>query len=900
MGGVFGGDQSRADEGGVTMAIRQRLRSLLWRVPIEQEVHEELTHHAELRERELIDRGVPPDDARRLARERLENGRIEAQLARIGRQRNESWSRRDWIDEIRQDLRFAWRQCRTKPGFTVAAVLTLGIGIGATTAIFSVVHAVVLKPYAYADPDRVLLAFSKWRGNRGSWSVGNFDYFRQRLTTVEEFAADNGVSMNLADNGEPERIFGGRVTWNYHRLFGIAPAYGRTFRAEEDQPGRNKVVILSDRLWRRRFGTDPAIVGRSIRINSEPHDVVGIMPPEMDHIGDAAEAWVPIAFTPQQLAMYDEFYLTAYVRQRKDVTQQQVRDEFVRVAQGLAADHPELNRERSADVELMSAFFVGDYRTRLFVLLAAVTLVLIIACGNVANLLLARLAVRSRELAIRAAIGAGRGRIVRQVLTESLVLAVFGGAAGLAIAWWSLPALVRLAPEGVPRLETAALNGTVLAAALALVIGSALFVGLLPAWQATRRTTLTEDLGDGKGALTGSLKPWMRQLLIGAQAALVMIVLAGAALLVRSAINLQQEPIGFDTRGVLTARIALPAAQYGEPARARAAYRQVLERVQASPGVRYAALDSQAPLVGGGGSNGLFVEGKEDLIQSLSHFVTPGYFSVINNQLKAGRTFTDADIREAEFVMIINETLARAAFGNANAIGKRISCCEGGPGRPHWKTVVGVVADIKARGPAQPARPEFYLPLMQIPDVAWNWTGRSLVIVTRGDDVAAMTAAIRNAVKELDSTLPVYRIWTMEEGLRRIMAQARFNTLLMSLLASTGLVLAALGIYSVIAWLVAQRTREIGVRMALGASKRDVVRMMSVHGLKPVAIGLAVGFAGAIGATRLLQNQLFEVGPRDPVTLIATAGVLFIVAASAAAIPAWRATAIDPSSALRE
>jgi putative ABC transport system permease protein len=871
------------------MTIRKRLRSLLWRVPIEQEVHEELAHHAELRTRELIDRGVDPEEARVLARERLENGRVEAELTQIGRQRNNSWARRDWTDELRQDLRFAWRQCRTKPGFTIAAVLTLGIGIGATTAIFSVVHAVVLKPYAYVDPDRVLLAFSMFRGNRGSWSVGNFDYFRQRLTSVEDFAADVGTSMNLADNGEPERIFGGRVTGNYFRLFGIQPAYGRTFRADEDQPGRNKVVILSHRLWQRRFGADPAMVGRSIRINNEPHDVVGIMRPEMDQIGDAAEAWVPIAFTPEQLAMYDEFYLTAYARQRKDVTQQQVRDEFVRIAQSLATDHPDLNRERSADVELMSAFFIGDYRTRLLVLLAAVGLVLLIACGNVANLLLARLAVRSRELAIRAAIGAGRGRIVRQVLTESLVLAALGGIAGLAIAWWSVPALIRLAPEGVPRLDTATLNGTVLTAAVTLVIGSALFVGLLPAWQATRRTTLTEDLGDGKGALSGSLKPWMRQLLIGAQAALVMIVLAGAALLVRSAINLQQEPIGFDTRGVLTARIALPAAQYGPAA-----------RVQASPGVQFAALDSQAPLVGGGGSNGLFVEGKMDLIQSTSHFVTPGYFSVINNPLKAGRTFVATDIREAEFVMIINETLARAAFGNENPIGKRISCCEGGPGKPHWKTVVGVVADIKARGPAAAAAPEFYLPLLQIPDVAWNWTGRSLVIVTRGDDTAAMTTAIRNAVKELDPSLPVFRIWTMEEGLRRIMAQARFNTLLMSLLGSTGLVLAALGIYSVIAWLVAQRTREIGVRMALGASKADVIRMMSLHGLKPVIAGLAIGFAGALAATRLLQNQLFEIGPRDPMTLVTTAAVLLMVAAGAAAIPAWRATTIDPSAALRE
>jgi predicted permease len=883
------------------MAIRRRLRSLLWRVPVEQEVHEELAHHIELRTRELIDKGVDPVEARRQARHRIEKARVEVELTKLGRQRNQTWARRDWLGEFRQDLAFAFRQCRLKPGFTSAAVLTLALGIGATTAIFSVVHAVVLKPYGYTDPDRLLLSFSVWHGGRGGWSVGNFDYFRQRLTTVDEFAAAATTSFNLSDDGEPERVVGRRVSHNFFTLFGIPPAHGRTFLEDEDQP-RPTVVVLSDRLWRRRFGADPSLLGRKIRMNSESYDVIGVMPPEFDQLGDNAEAWIPVGFTPSQLVMYDEFYLDAYARQKNDVSFQQVRDEFARVAQLLAADHPDLNQERSADIEKLSTILVGDYRLRLLILLAAVGLVLAIACVNVANLLLARLAARSRELAIRAAIGAGRGRIVRQVLTESLVLAGLGGMAGLALAGWALPVLIRLAPEGVPRLDIAALNGQVLAAAVALVIGSAMFVGLLPAWQATRRTTFTEDLGDGKGALAGSLKPWMRQLLIGAQAAIVMVVLSGAALLVRSSINLQQEPIGFDTRGVLTARIALPAARYETPDRARTAYRQILERLQSSPGVNAAALDSQAPLVPGSGSNGLLPEGKgdRDFVLSSSHFVTPAYFSVVNNPLKAGRTFTEADTRQSEFVMIVNETLARAAFGSANPIGKRVGCCEGAPGKPHWKTVVGVVADVKSRGPAQPPRPEFYLPLMQIPDVAWGWMGRSLVILTRGDDVAAMTAAIRTSVKAVDSTLPVYRIWTMDEGLRRIMAQARFNTMLMTLLAATGLVLAALGIYSVIAWLVAQRTREIGVRMALGASKRDVIRMMSGHGLKPVIAGLAVGVAGALATTRLLQNQLFEVGPRDPLTLLGTATVLLIVGGAAAAIPAWRATGIDPSTALRD
>src|SRR5687768_619840 len=471
VGGILRRGQPRAAKRNVTMAIRRRLRSLLWRVPIEQEVREELTHHIGLRTRELIDRGMDPILAREEARRRVQNGRVEVQLTELGRQRNDAWARREWLDELRQDVSFALRQCRSYPGFTIAAVLTLAIGIGATTAIFSVVHAVVLKPYAYPEPDRVLLTFSLVRGNRGSWSVGNFNYFDERLTTTSAFAAAAGASLNLADEGQPpERVVGRRVTHDFFPLFGIAPAHGRTFTPDEDRPGHTNVVILSHRLWQRRFSGDRTIVGRSIRMNSERYDVIGIMPPEFDHIGDSAEAWLPIGFTPQQLAMFDEFYLDAYARIKPGVSIAQVNDEFVRVARELAVDQPDMNRERSAGVDLWSRFHVGDYRLRLFVLLAVVALVLLIACGNVANLLLARLAARSRELAIRAAIGAGRGRIVRQVLTESLVLASLGGIAGIIVAWWSLPILIRLAPEGVPRLDTATMNVPILGAAGAMVL----------------------------------------------------------------------------------------------------------------------------------------------------------------------------------------------------------------------------------------------------------------------------------------------------------------------------------------------------------------------------------------------------------------------------------------------
>jgi predicted permease len=884
------------------MTIRRRLQSVLWRVPVEQEVREELAHHRELRTRELVDRGWSRRAAAAEAARRVAG--VEPTLERLGDDRNRHFARREWLDELRQDLSFALRQCRMNPGFTLAAVLTLALGLGGTTAIFSVVNAVVLRPFPYSDPDRVLLAYTTWSGTPGGTSVGNFDYLRQRVTTLEQFAAIQFGNFNLADEGDPERVLGQRVTWNYFAVFGVAPLYGRTIAPEEDQPGRANVVVLSHGLWARRFGSDAGIVGRTLRMSGEPYTVIGIMPPRFDvDVSDGADLWVPIAFTPERLAMYDEHYLTLIARRRADVSLAQVNDELMRGAQGLMRDHPDFNKDRGAGAQVYSDFVVGDYRTRLFILLSAVAVVLLIACGNVANLLLARLATRSRELAIRAAIGAGRGRIVRQVLTESLVLAGLGGAAGLLVARWTLPALVSLAPAGVPRLESAGLDPTVLAAAAALVLFSTLIVGALPAWHATRRSELKEELGDGKGTGHGSLKPWLRQTLMAAQAALVLIVLACAALLIRSAVNLQNTPVGFDTKGVVTARVALPGAQFTSAEHVHLAFQSILDGVKAAPGVQVAALDSRPPLTGGGGSNGLVPEGKPfiaDRINSQAHFVTPDYFEVLQIPIKAGRAFTDADTRQAPLVMIINETLARAAYGEADPIGKRMGCCEGTPDNPMWKTVVGVVPDLRARGPAQTPAPEFYIPVQQIPDVAWTWVGRTLSVVVRGTDTATLATAIRAGVRRADPALPVFGLTTMNDGLRLVLAQARFNTLLMSLLGATGLALAAIGIYSVIAWLAAQRAREIGVRIALGASATDVVAMMASQGLKPVIAGLVVGLAATFAVTRVIEAQLFNVSARDPLTLAATAAGLLIVAGLAAVVPAWRATRGDPASALRD
>lgn len=889
------------------MAIRRRLRSILWRVPVEQEVHDEMAHHLALRTEELVNRGLDPERARAEAEQRMGNvQQMEAELVRLGRRRDRVFAWREWLDELRQDIRFSLRQCRRNPGFTAAAVLTLALGIGATTAIFSLVHAVVLRPFPFADPDRVLVVYTTWRDQLGSASGGNYRYLRERVTTLEHLAASFPGSFNLADGGIPERVLGVRTTWDYFRVAGVAPLLGRTFAEDEDRPGGALVVVLSHRLWQRRFGGDRDIVGRRVQLNGQAHDVIGVMPSDFDWLGTGDELWVPAAFTSERLHMYDEHFLNLYGLRKAGVSLAQVNDELARIAESLRRDHPDFNRSRGVGALVYGELITADSRTRLFILLAAVGLVLLISCGNVANLLLARLAARSRELAIRTAIGAARGRLVRQILTESLVLASLGALAGVMLAWWTVPALVSLAPAGVPRLQSAALSAPVLAVAVALAMASAAMVGLLPSWQATSRRGVRDDLGDGKGSTGTTVRPWIRQTLIAAQAALVLIVLAGAALLVRSAINLQHVPLGFDPTGTLSARVGLIGPAYRSPALVKEKFSQLLMLVQSAPGVQVAALDSQPPLVGTGGSNGLIPEGRpinmDSAINSRSHFITPDYFRALRIQLKAGRPFTADDVREAPFVMIINETLARQAFDSENPIGKRISCCGGQIGVPHWKTVVGVVADVRSRGPAADPLPEFYLPVAQIPEVAWTWIGNSLNVVVRptSGDPAAMTGAIRDAVRQIDPTLPIFNVSTFDEGLRRTTSQARFNTLLMSTLGLTGLVLAALGIYSVIAWLISQRAREIGVRMALGASARGVIGHMTLQGLRPVVVGLAVGMLGALVTGRWIEQQLFQVGARDPLALGVVAVLLLVVATLAALVPAWRAASIDPATTLRD
>jgi predicted permease len=807
-----------------------------------------------------------------------------------------------WIDEFRDDVRFAVRQLTKAPGFTLVAALTLALGIGATTAIFGAVHAVVLRPLPFPGPDRVMVVGEDFQGRPSGVSVGNFHDWRTHATSFTGLAAMQDFSFNLAEAGEAERVVGGRATHTWFDVFGIAPLHGRVFSPEEDAPGRDRVVVLSHRLWTRRFGADPRIIGRGIQLNSVPHAVVGVMPPEFDVTADSEELWTPAAFTPEQLAQHDEHYLQVVGRLAPGVSIEQARAELQTIYAAMQRQYPGDEQVNPARVEPFHDQLVGDFRTRLLVLLGAVALVLLIACGNVANLLLARGGARAREIALRTAIGAGRSRIVRQLLTETLVLAAAGAALGIAVAWAAVPALVAASPDGVPRLHQARVDAAVLAFAVAAAVVSAVVAGLAPALRAARidlRGTLNEGGRTGTGG-----RDRVRTLLVAAEVALALMLLVGAGLLVRSALHLQQIDPGFDPRGLTTARLTLPAARYGAPDRVVRTFEDVVTAVAEAPGVEAAAASSSAPLTPGGNSNGLIARGKafvmENAVNSQLSIVTLDYFRTVRIPLRRGRLFTTDDRRGAPLVMVLNETAARGLFGSEDPIGRQVACCEGSPDNPNFKTVVGVVGDMRSRGPAQEPRAEFFLPIHQAPDVAWTWIQRSMTIVARSrtGDAAAVAPSVREAVRRIDPTVPVYQVRTMDQRLRTALAQARFNTLLMLLLGGIGLVLAAIGVYGVVAYFVAQRQHEIGIRMALGAKAPDVVRMVVRQSMQPVVAGIVAGLAGAWAASRVLSASVHGITTTDPLTFLVVSGLLAVVALAATALPARRAVAVDPTKVL--
>lgn len=877
-----------------------------WQPGLSREVDDELEFHLEMRVRDLIAEGLDPEAARAEAERRL--GDVPAmrrRLLHLGRERNRTMHRTEWLAELRQDLAYGFRTLARNPGFTAIALLTLAIGIGATTAIFSAVNAVILRPLAIPDVDQVMLVSERFEGRPSGVSVGNLVDWQAANRDRPMFTAlgtINWRSFNLGGD-QPERVLGAQVSSELFAVMGVAPLKGRVFSADEDRPGGPSVVVLAHRLWQRRFGGDPSVVDRVIPLNGLPHTVIGIMPASFDFTDGTEDLWVPAAFTPEQRAQHDEHYLTVYGRLRPGVSAESAQAMLVGVMQVLVERYPQVNGSRSVVIEPMMRQFIGDARGQLFLILGAVALVMLIACTNVANLLLARGAARARELAIRASIGAGRGRLVRQLLAESMALALSASVLGVAVAWVAIRTLVAAAPPGVPRLEQATLDPATLGFAVLLALGSTLLFGLAPALR-TARTDLQGVLRTGQARDMGSRRDWLRQGLVAGEVALALILLVGATLLVRTAIHLQRLDPGFEPRGLVSARITLPVATYGTPESALRAFETVLEHLAASPGVRRAALTTQVPMGPGGGSNGLVPEGKprvaESAVDSRMRLVSPGYITTIGLRLKSGRDLSADDRAGAPRAMLVNETLARALFPGQDPLGKRVLCCEGADNDPRWKTIVGVVGDARSRGPDQAVVAEFFMPVAQAPAAAWNWINRTMSVVVRADgDPLVLAPAMREALRRVDPSLPLYRIETMETSLTNALAPARFRTALLGSLAGIGLLLAMVGIYGVVSYLVTRRRAEIGVRMALGASSGDVVRLVVGQGLRPVLVGTVVGGLAAIAASRLLTAWLRGVSPNDPVTLGAAAGLLVAVAVVASLVPARRATKVDALSAIR-
>jgi putative ABC transport system permease protein len=888
------------------MAVRPSGRfiaGLLGRASAEAQVSAEIDFHIDMLARDLVAEGMTPEGAHAEATRRF--GDVHrAASRRAAEERDRVLRRSSFLEEIRQDASHAVRQLANARVFTAGAVLTLALGIGATTAIFGAVDSVVLRPFAFAHPDRVVAPVEWWRNAMGSVSAGNFTDWREQARTFSRMGAEQFSPVNLTDGDVPERVAAGRVTSDFFAVFGVPPLMGRTFRPDEDVPGHEQVAILSEGLWTRRFGGDPGILNRMTRMNGVPVMVVGVMPRSFDPSASGEELWMPLALAPAQQVQHDDHRLFVAGLLAPGVTLSQSRAEMDEIGRRLAERFPQEDGERSVHVIPLADVVIGDERPRLLAVFGAVSFVLLIACGNVANLLLARGAARSKEIAIRGALGARRGRIVRQLLTESLVLTGLAAIAGVGLAWLGIRLFVASAPAGMfPRLGETRIDGAVLLFAIVTAAASALIFGLAPALRAAQQDMQTALRADGRGS--GAVRDRLRTGLVVAEIALALTLLHGAGLLVRSGIHLDRTPVGFDPAGVLTARVALPASTYDTPEKVERAFGQVLDVLRGDPQVRSAAVVSQAPMGAGRSSNGLVPEGAtldaRSAIDAWMRLASPGYHSVMRIPIVAGRAFTDADIASAPRVMIVSRALAARAWPGQDPIGKRIACCEGSLQDPRWKTVVGVAGDVRSAGPTTDVYPEFYLPVRQVPPQAWTWVQRTMTLVVRSNagDAAQAAALVRAAVKAVDPALPLYDIATMREAITASSAEHRFDTLLLAVLASVGLLLAGAGIASVVAFFVSARTHEIGVRLALGATPHQVVGLFVRQSARQVAAGVVLGGVGAIAVSRLLRGSLYGVSAGDPVTALAVVLVLAGVAGVATMLPALRATRVDPVRVLQ-
>jgi putative ABC transport system permease protein len=862
-----------------------------------KELDEDIREHIARETQDNIERGMSTEDARHAAIRKFGN------VTQVMEETREVWSV-VWLNQLLADIRFGLRMLRKNPGFTAVAVLTLALGIGANAAVFSVVYAVLLRPLPYKDPSS-LIVLNETTPMVGTVSVSypNFLDWRNQSHTFSEMAAVRGVGFNLAGVTQPENISGGAVSPNFLSMLGVRPFLGRDFDASEEKAGTPPVILLSYSLWQSHFGGDPNIVGRTIKLDDRSFTIVGVLPSNYRSL-DKTDVMLPIGVwatdnsedVRERGARGD---LGVIGRLAAGVSLAKARAEMEGIAARLATEYPASNDRFGVALQPVRDAFVSDIRPAILVLLGAVMFVLLIACANVANLFLVRGASRSKEVALRIALGASRGRIISQMMTESSVLAVLGGVLGLALAVAGIGGMSRLIPADVLSGATVNLNGAVLLFAAGVVMLAAFIFGLAPALHLTKPDVQSELKEGGRGASVGAGQNRLRSALATAEISLALILLVGAGLMMKSLYRLLAVDPGFRPERVLTMRMDLRTQQYSKDPAVLNFWQQVLDKVRVLPGVEAAAVGTHLPLTDSHGRTDITVEGMPvpapgNYPHPDVHIISPGFVETLGVSLLRGRTFTNTDDEKAPLVGMINAMTARRFFPSEDPIGKRFMF--GHPSAknaPKWWTIVGVVSDTKLYGLANPARLEVYVPLRQ--DAASEMT----LLVKSGADPAALTSAIRGAVQSIDKDQPLFAISTMKDLVSNSIATRRMTLVLLGLFSGLALVLGAIGIYGVISYSVAQRTHEIGIRMALGAPRRGVFRLVVGQGLKLAGIGIAIGVAGALGLARLMSSLLYGISATDFETFAGVSILLALVALLACYVPARRAMRVDPTVALR-
>jgi putative ABC transport system permease protein len=860
------------------------------------DVDDELAFHLQSTIDELVLSGMSRDDAIATAREKFGDvDRISRTLYTLSEERERTMDRSEWWASVKQDVVFGLRQLRKSPGFTLVALLTLALGIGANSAIFSVVHAVMLSPLPYANSDRIVDLREQVGPSSNVVTFGNYVSWTQRAKSFDAITAywTAAGAKTLTGDGDPIRIAGDQATGSYWRVFYIKPVVGSYFTDADAREGATPVVVLSTALWNSRFGGDPAIIGKTITLNGTPTRIVGVAPPDYVTSGPEERIWTPLIIPAERANDHKDHELSVAGILRRGVTYEQAVHEMSQIERRLATEYPHSGFE-DIHARPFAESLVGSMRTTLYMLFGAVGLVLLIACANVANLLIARAARRRGEIAVRGALGASRGRIIRQLFIESLLLGISGGVLGLLVGYAGIRFLVT-SPASVARLHTARLSGPVIAFTVLLAVGCALLFGLVPALRAAR-TDLQQTLRDGgRESATGRRDAFRAALVVG-ELCLAQVLLIAAALLIRSMMLMSSVPIGFDTHNLLAMNVSLANARYPDNAHVNAGFQQIENAIAAIPGVKSVGRSQAVPIYGGGwnwtakrpGSDGH----DEGAVTADMRFISTAYFEALGVPMLRGRAFTNADMQDSgAHVAIISRALGRRLYGNADPIGQQIS--NGSVEKPAWREVVGVVDDMHANGPGDPPPLTMYMPDVTL-------ANRGQTILVRGSiPVLTLLAQIRRAVAGVDPLLAVSGTSTIDAALGRLLAMPRFTMLLLTCLGLTGLVLAVVGVYGVVSYFVTQRTHEFGVRLALGASSGAVQSLVVRQGIALAAVGVIVGIGLALVATHLLENMVYGISTHDPLTFCGVAAILGVVTVGASYIPARRATRIDPLEALR-